>query len=185
MSELTIGQLLRCSHVKRWHIVRTAREQTVAEHQWNVTMIALAIVDVAGIELGDDGKLALLLYALQHDAPEAINGDMPTPTKQALRTLHPGFSLDALDTAVSSRYAVANEWANTIQDGLPAAIVKIADLIESLWFLRVEAMGPHGAQVLDYIHGLFNTELDRAMRKWSWYRWWPQVRDLADEVSEP
>ena len=62
-------ELLRASHTKRWTIVSTARTQTVAEHLFNVTMIAEKLAEAVGydIVINSDNFLKLQTWALMHD----------------------------------------------------------------------------------------------------------------------
>ena len=46
MGELSIKDLLRAGHVKRWQIVRTVRDQTLAEHSFNVAMISIELAEI-------------------------------------------------------------------------------------------------------------------------------------------
>ena len=41
MSELNIKDILRSGHVIRWQIVRTVRDQTLAEHLFTVTILSI------------------------------------------------------------------------------------------------------------------------------------------------
>lgn len=60
--------------VKRWHTWPHVREQTVADHTWQVTRVLLAIWPLAPREL--------LVYAMVHDVGEIGTGDMPFPIKR-------------------------------------------------------------------------------------------------------
>ena len=57
---MKLSETLRAGHVHRWNIVATIREQSIAEHMWNVTMIATTISRV--MELSEKNN-DLILYA--------------------------------------------------------------------------------------------------------------------------
>lgn len=71
------------SFVKRWSIVRTIRDQSIAEHQYFVTMYANDIA--SALDLPQMLHLALLQQCLWHDLKDEIfTGDIPGPAKRAL-----------------------------------------------------------------------------------------------------
>lgn len=85
--KLTFYDFARIGHIKRWHNVNTVREQTVAEHCFMVTMIALELhtqLKIVGTEGGREQTLLLTIGSLFHDAPETAAGDSPTPAKRLL-----------------------------------------------------------------------------------------------------
>lgn len=63
-------------------MVPLLRKQSVAEHSFNVTVIAEAIFKV----IVPDGKPPSELYraCLYHDIDETVTGDIPSPTKKKL-----------------------------------------------------------------------------------------------------
>lgn len=65
-------------HVVRFHTKPTIKEETVAEHSYLVAWL-IALMMGKDVPRGE-----LLLAALQHDLPEHILGDMPSPTKKGL-----------------------------------------------------------------------------------------------------
>ena len=141
-SELTLHQLLRCRHVKRWHIVRVARDQTVAEHSWAVTMIARHLCDRLGLFLSPSDMLMMVEWSLMHDATETVIGDLPTPTSEVV-----GRWMRDKEMAISTAWGVRHAWASSAMDGLPLEIVKMADIIEAISFLDDDAVGAHAERV--------------------------------------
>jgi hypothetical protein len=150
MAEFTFAQMMRTGHVKRWQIVRTAREQTLAEHLyrvWVITQFICRAID-APREVSDVANL----WALIHDVPEVITGDIATPAKEAMRRAVPdqdpiknielGLSRAYRDTWTSSKI-VSVLWPG------PTAyeIVKLADMIEAQCFMSCEAQGDHAREV--------------------------------------
>ena len=134
-----IQNILRATNVKRWHIVNTMREQNIAEHQWNVTMIARAIAKKAGSDIS-----AVTEYALTHDLHEVVDGDLPSPTKEWLSSQGIVFNSDT-DT----------EWETIF-------IVKLADILEMIWFLADHGIGRHAEMVLSKLSDKIDAVMEQA-----------------------
>jgi len=79
-----IDKLLDCQHVKRWSMIATSANSNVASHSFNVAMIAMAIRKKM-FNTAHYTEQDVCYYALIHDVDEAETGDMPTPTKMAIR----------------------------------------------------------------------------------------------------
>lgn len=82
MKKSFYAYMSRLKHIKRWGLMRNTIEENVAEHTFDVAVIAhaLAVIrrDVYG---GETDEAQVVLYALYHEAGEAITGDLPTPVK--------------------------------------------------------------------------------------------------------
>lgn len=141
---LTLADVLRSSDVNRWQIVRTSRHQSVAEHTFNVMLIALDIADSMGIE----DQPSIMKCALMHDLPEVLTGDVATPTK---RVLDIGDRLEQIEALISYRGIKTQDYGDLIRH-----IVKMADLVEAAHFLHHFGIGPHAQSVLDQITGRLN-----------------------------
>lgn len=76
------AHLSRLRFIKRWGLMRNAVEEDVAQHSWEVAVLAHALAlirrDVLGLPIDPN---AVATRALFHDATEAITGDLPTPVK--------------------------------------------------------------------------------------------------------
>jgi len=122
---MKIQDLMLAQDVKRWTIVRTIRDQSLAEHMYNVTMIARAIAANLGI---DDTKI--IKYALDHDLDEILTGDIPTPAKERLKinTAYDGKSFSACNSR-------------------EASVVAMADIIEAIAFITDNQVGRHAHHV--------------------------------------
>jgi 5'-deoxynucleotidase len=74
--------IFRMRYIARWALMRNTRTENVEEHSYEVAVLshALAVIgrDVFGKDLDPDRAA---VYALFHDAPEIVTGDMPTPIK--------------------------------------------------------------------------------------------------------
>lgn len=153
--QMGIQDLLRAGDVKRWTIVRTSVPQSIAEHTFNVVMIARAIAKEAGI----DDKY-VIKYALEHDLDEIRTGDIPSPTKKSM----------AIEGAHVEYRGVNKPNEHTV----PWAMVKAADLIESCWFITENAVGRHAKEVESYMWDKFNSFLGSTF---------PDVRRAASTVA--
>ncbi|MBQ7444741.1 MAG: 5'-deoxynucleotidase [Clostridia bacterium] len=72
----------RMKYINRWGLMRNTVPDDLQEHCFQTAVIAHALALIDGKFFG--GKLnpeKAAVYALYHDAPETITGDMPTPVK--------------------------------------------------------------------------------------------------------
>lgn len=117
----------RLSVVKRWGTTQTVHQQSVAEHIFNVERIAMRIAS-EWFDIHDRRMIfEIMFWAHHHEDLEAISGDFPSMVK-------PYFDEDAM----------ASEHADVLVSHRPLnsdvrAIVKLADMLDSWWFLCVEA----------------------------------------------
>lgn len=123
-TSLSLADIGRTQHVKRWHIVDMIKDQSVAEHSYMVAMIAANIAHKTGYS--DLIQNQAITMALIHDATEGITGDVPSPVKGWVS----GYSelekkLDPCGT----------DFRDAAQQ-LVHRIVKMADLIEAIHHLE-------------------------------------------------
>jgi 5'-deoxynucleotidase YfbR-like HD superfamily hydrolase len=147
---LTTSEQLRAAHVRRWHIVQVAREQSLAEHMYCVAVIAGALaakMNWAGL-LHANKKLDLLNWALWHDIAEVRTGDMPTPFKRALESVAGEGVVEKAESFIDNDLG---GMYRTVKGTEVEAIVKLADLMEALKFLGENGLGIHAQQVLEGI----------------------------------
>ena len=72
----------RMKYIERWGLMRNTVSDNLQEHCFQTAVLAHALCLIDGKYFG--GTLVperAALYALYHDAPEIITGDMPTPVK--------------------------------------------------------------------------------------------------------
>lgn len=126
--------LLRLADVKRWGIVPTTREQSVAEHSFNVWCIARHLHKVATANAPSQVMTELPMvekWALVHDADEVETGDLPSSLKQNNQDLK-----KALRRAQDVALMVGAPWVkvlkNTVEGTYVDLIVKIADCAEAM-----------------------------------------------------
>jgi 5'-deoxynucleotidase YfbR-like HD superfamily hydrolase len=116
---LTLTEILRAQNVNRWNLIATTREQSVAEHTFNVTMIVRALAKALKI---DDNLLTKA--AIEHDLDEVMTGDIPSPTKALARQM--GMDLGKIEGAKKNCDRLMP---------LDKTVLKFADLLESVHFL--------------------------------------------------
>lgn len=174
---ITMYDLMRLQSVKRWGIIETTRPQSVAEHSFNVLWVALAVAyeynqivqeansqhrgPVRPIDIAPASILGILL----HDAEEVLTGDIPTPAKSVLKS----FSDEHLFARIKHTLGPEVVFSRTVHDPetydtMLMYVIKIADLIESHYFLSQYGAGSHServsgelnARLFDYVR-----ELDR------------------------
>ena len=124
----------RSGQVTRYHTWPRLREQSVAEHSWQVQRILLAI--------WPEAPLHMLVHALVHDIGEVATGDLPFPTKMK----NPGLKKIMDDAEHSAHLSMCLRWGLPpprflLPDG-EGAIFKLADYIEMWeWALDEIAFG--------------------------------------------
>ena len=72
----------RMKYINRWALMRNEHSENLAEHSFEVSVIAHALAVIGNKRFGKelDCERAALL-GLFHDTPETLTGDMPTPVK--------------------------------------------------------------------------------------------------------
>lgn len=116
----------RLSAVKRWGTAQTVHQQSVAEHIFNVERIAVRIArEWFGIQ--DEAMLFnIMWFAHRHEDFEALSGDFPTMVK-------PYFDEAAFEKEHRDLIEPPADGGHWVRE-----IVKLADMLDSLWFLIVE-----------------------------------------------
>ncbi len=76
---MKLSELMLVQGVARWHMVEMSRPQSVAEHSFNVAMIA---GEFASHFRTVEEVAAVTMMALLHDVDEVHTGDAPSPTKK-------------------------------------------------------------------------------------------------------
>lgn len=108
----TLRCMRRLNEVNRWAVIPTLRDQSVAEHSLNVLYIFLWLCDKFKHHI----DMCDMRTVLEHDADEAINGDMPSTSKK--------------------RKCAADE------PNMDRVLLKCADYLDSVLFmLEEESMG--------------------------------------------
>ena len=116
---MNIRDKLLLQEVKRYPISYVNRDQSVAEHSFNVLLLAMYLIEQEGDK---DLEAAVMQYAIYHDIDEIETGDIPSPFKRRLRMECP-----AVIKLLDGEKFVATE---------VRAIVKLADCIEAIYYLN-------------------------------------------------
>lgn len=131
MSTRRINDLLNLSTVLHWHSVPTLRKPSVAEHSYRVAVIALEIAQRLNRGVSPSSVIIeshVMRWALMHDGPETETGDLPHTAKVRL----PSGVWSKLEAELCPWYM-----DEVLRLHAPErAIVKIADLMELVLFIR-------------------------------------------------
>ena len=169
--DLTLREKLRSGHVKRWHIVRVNRDQTLAEHSYRVWLVAMDLSKRFFPGLQPETLQLINDWALWHDLTEVITGDIVTPTKKKHISGNP-------DMLISDEY---DALFKKVDGTIVKVIVKIADLIESAMFLNTEGLGAHAHSVKIGIIDDIDKLLSSSSLKWPELNW-KVVYNILSEV---
>ena len=72
----------RMKYIKRWSLMRSVREENIMEHTQQVALIAHALAAIENKLCGSSVDVKkCVLYAMYHECPEVLTGDLPTPIK--------------------------------------------------------------------------------------------------------
>lgn len=150
---MNLTEKLRSGHVRRWHIVAVAREQTIADHMYRVGVIAEEILKRLGMfDWNSNLTLNVMRWAAIHDRHEFRLGDLPTPGKEAIRMeLVRIVDGDPITLAAAKLDPEAEELRQCVEQGgacpLAGHIVKYADLLEAMNYVGIFGCGRHAREV--------------------------------------
>lgn len=85
----------RMKLIARWSLMRSTKRENLAEHSYDVAVLAHFLAVLRQEQFSYLPQVSLekvLLYALYHDAPEVLTGDLPTPVKYYSEDLRNAFS---------------------------------------------------------------------------------------------
>lgn len=162
-TSLSLPDVYRTQHVRRWHIVHSRREQSLAEHIYMVAMISIAILDEFGVQ-----ELQLrnwiMEWALLHDLPEVVMGDTTSPVKAKTKE-----AFNEIEEVVDPKF---KEFERQMpRAGL--AIVKMADYIDALKFLQTEGVNGQAQSVYEKLYTNFCNYIEYMKKEkpdWPWGR---------------
>ena len=115
------------ARVARWN------GQTIGEHPFSVAQHSLVVIDIMDA-LSPKQPVTAKLFALLHDAPEYVIGDMISPFKSALGLDYRAFE-DRLASAIHMRFSLPPQMPGPLK-----ALVKKADVM-SAWLEAVQLAG--------------------------------------------
>jgi hypothetical protein len=132
---------MRAQYTKRWTTVHLSHQQSLAEHSFNVAVLALELAESVFGEVTPKIKAEILEYSLLHDIDEVITGDIPTPTKNRLAEMCSTVN----DVIAHEAKAIARD-----VDPDVVIIVKVADMIEGTFHVKQHCCGIHAEQVSNF-----------------------------------
>ena len=132
------AMLSRMKYIDRWGLMRSSRTETLCEHTLETALLTHALIAIAnerfdaGLSPGEG-----VLYALYHDAPEIITGDLPTPVKyhdEGIREAYRAIEEQAANRLLGMLPApLQGSFAPYFSDGgLYGPYVKAADKLSAL-----------------------------------------------------
>ena len=145
----TIDRALDAQHVKRWSLVATTADSNVASHSFNVAVIAMAIRKNMFNTIHFSIE-QVCYYALLHDIDEVFTGDLPTPTKEAMRK-----------QGVEPNELFEGQEASKPPEHIKA-IIKVADLIDNHIFISQHGAGVRARRAAAEVRGRLDAALDGA-----------------------
>lgn len=123
----------------RWHTWPHIRQQSVAEHTWQVIRILLAI--------WPDCPKSVLVEAMFHDVGERVTGDAPYPMKKDNETLRQ--ILNAKERAARQQMAPWGVVPPIDLEDAEQNAIKLAEYIEMWeWALDELALGNQNARIV-------------------------------------
>jgi 5'-deoxynucleotidase YfbR-like HD superfamily hydrolase len=139
------------------------------------------------IQMDSDAKYAMISWAMMHDTPEGVLGDPPTPTKLLFATANKtkvsiGDVMHSAEAELSDNWAVMDQWARTHEQGLPYAVVKIAEEIEVIRFLTIEGVGAYALETVRIVDRRLHQRIRDAQDQWPQYDWSVVVSVLTDTL---
>ena len=143
---MNINDILLAQNIKRWTIVATIREQSLAEHSFNVAMIARDIAVEAGM---DDSNI--VKYALDHDLDEIMTGDIPSPAKVRM-------GMSTMDSGKEDSFYKGKSLSKCSKEEI--LVVTAADLIDSYLFIKYNRIGRQGDVVFKHASKKFEEWLN-------------------------
>lgn len=153
---------------KRYHTVDTLKTQDIAAHSFGVAWLC---------ELFTGGKASknLIMAALAHDLAEHVVGDVPSPSKRALKIgeLFDGFENKLLSENGVSAYGEA-------LNPEEALILKLSDMTEGMLFcLRERTLGNRSVEV---VYGRFRTYAQEALERYPAPEHAATIMTILDEI---
>jgi 5'-deoxynucleotidase len=172
----------RSGHVTRWHGVRTGREQTIAEHHYMVAIITKEMMKSILTDSTDNDMLLALEYALEHDSPELLMGDFPTPAKRRIQQICKPHGFDPFQLIEDEIAPELTLLFSKIENTPIKVVVKLADILDAILFISEEGIGRHAKDVVTgKCLSLYTSLIQQAQGTFPQYNW-DLANDLRDEM---
>lgn len=167
--DFSFDEVMRLSSVKRWGIIEMSRTQSVAEHSYNVAVITTGIVNALELDskevefdeaTRDYIRSTTVQWALAHDLPELVSGDIPTPMKTYL-----GKAVHEMEQTMFPELTAYERG----MDDLCRSIVKIADFMDAIQFAEKFCIDSRKDDIVREMRGkledlVVNTQLKNDVR---------------------
>lgn len=147
--------VMRMHAVKRWHMIDTTRQQTLAEHSANVAMLAGLVARTAPINWFDTASL-VIAAALHHDCPESFTGDIPSHTKKFL------LGADAIEYVVA-----CVEFDYSINEHT-RALIKLCDIADGIRFIRLYGIDLTARHAQEGLEAQFHKKFHEVIKELGW-----------------
>lgn len=148
-----VAYLIKMTDVKRWGIVHTAREQSVAEHSFRVWCLSLSLYDyLVPVPHNSMDREAVAYWALTHDADEIWTGDLPSTIKRVLEEVAPGALKRLKEKVLATHVPGHAAKARGIEGSFAAAVVKLAECVEAYsYYLRYSFNAPDRLAIMNFL----------------------------------
>ena len=121
----------RANFVLRWHARQTVRRETLAEHHFVVTRIALIVADALHYyTLAYPDIATVLLYALFHDAAEVETSDVSAEAKKLYPSLREAVELAESEVIDHVLFSGLPDWFAERYRGFARSLVLPLDTVE-------------------------------------------------------
>ena len=129
----------RMKYIKRWQLMRSAREENIMEHSQSVALLAHALVSIHNEVFGGKADvLKTVLYAVYHETSEVMTGDLPTPIKYYNRSIQGAYKAlertaceKMVGTLPSELKPALSPYVLADENSLEYKFVKVADRLSA------------------------------------------------------
>jgi len=182
--------MLSLSTINRWAKVDMLRPQSVAEHSFRVWVLVQDLYDqMFDVDSNSFERQSTYEWALIHDAEEVYTGDIPSDVKDLIEHIAPGVLDKLKDHVLRDKMPAVLTKQRGLKGTLPAYLVKIAEICETILYLR--AYGANLAKNqevegfnLDKMNKLLASVSNR-YRSLPWQRAYDWVHDILAPQPNP
>lgn len=142
--DFTADDIMNLSVVQRWGIVRMSKRQSVAEHSYIVSVLAMAIAENMYYEFDSqkrDTVQVAVQWSLLHDMPEVVTGDIPASFKRYLK----------LDTEMEVLFPKYCGLEHDVRHQQGFDIFFAADNLEAIKFAEAYCIDPRKDEIINAI----------------------------------
>ena len=133
------AMLFRMKYINRWALMRCAMNESLSQHSLETAFIAHALAVITNEKLGGNVNAdRAAVFAMFHDAPEILTGDLPTPVKHGSKNIESAYKeieSEAIDTFVKMSPDYMKQTVSGVfneEDAEILYLVKAADKISAL-----------------------------------------------------